>query len=78
MHAELLQLCPILWDPTDHSPQDSSVCGILRARTWERVAMYSPPGPLPDPGIERAPFTSPALAGRFFTTSTTWEALSHP
>ena len=29
------------------------------------------PGDLPDPGIEP---TSPALAGGFFTTSTTWEA----
>ena len=29
------------------------------------------PGDLPDPGIEPA---SPALAGGFFTTSTTWEA----
>ena len=31
-----------------------------------------PLGDLPDPGIEP---TSPALAGRFFTTSATWEAL---
>ena len=27
-----------------------------------------PPGDLPDPGIELASLTSPALAGRFFTT----------
>ena len=32
-------------------------------------------GDLPDPGIEPASLTSPALAGRFFTTSATWEAL---
>ena len=32
-----------------------------------------PPGDLPDPGIEPASLTSPALAGRFFTTSITWE-----
>ena len=31
---------------------------------------FPPPGHLPDPGIEPV---SPALAGRFFTTSTTWE-----
>ena len=30
-----------------------------------------PPGDLPDPGIKSV---SPALAGRFFTTSTIWEA----
>ena len=27
-----------------------------------------PPGDLPDPGIEPTSLTSPALAGRFFTT----------
>ena len=32
------------------------------------------PGDLPDPGIELASLMSPALAGRFFTTSATWEA----
>ena len=32
-------------------------------------------GNLPDPGTEPESFTSPALAGRFFTTSATWEAL---
>ena len=33
-----------------------------------------PPGDLPHPGIELESLTSPALAGRFFTTSTTWNA----
>ena len=33
-----------------------------------------PPGNLSDPGIEPISFMSPALAGRFFTTSTTWES----
>ena len=32
-------------------------------------------GNFPDPGIEPASLMSPALAGRFFGTSTTWEAL---
>ena len=36
----------------------------------------APPGDLPDPGIELASFTSPALAGRVFTTGTTQEAPS--
>ena len=31
-----------------------------------------PPGDLPDPGIEPESLMSTALAGRFFTTSTTW------
>ena len=34
-----------------------------------------PPGDLPDPGIEPRSAMSPALAGGYFTTSTTWEAL---
>ena len=35
-----------------------------------------PPGDLPDPGIEPESLTSPELVGRFFTPSTTWEALN--
>ena len=34
-----------------------------------------PPGDLPNPGVEPVSFTSSPLAGKFFTTSTTWEAL---
>ena len=34
-----------------------------------------PPGDLPSPRIEPASLRSPALAGRFFTTCSTWEAL---
>ena len=33
-----------------------------------------PPGDLPEPGIQFKTLKSPALAGGFFTTSTTWEA----
>ena len=33
-----------------------------------------PPRDLPDPRIEPESLMSPALAGGFFTTSTTWEA----
>ena len=33
-----------------------------------------PPGDLPDPGIKLTSLMYPALAGGFFTTSTTWEA----
>ena len=35
------------------------------------------PGDLHDPGIKPASLMSPALTGRFFTTSATWETL-HP
>ena len=34
---------------------------------------FSIPGDLSDPGIETMTLVFPALAGRFFTTSVTWE-----
>ena len=38
--------------------------GFFRQEYWSGL-LFSPPGDLPDPGIKP---TSPALAGRFFTT----------
>ena len=35
---------------------------------------FPPPGDLPNLGIEPMSLMSPALAGEFFTTNTTWEA----
>ena len=35
---------------------------------------FPTPGDLPDPEMEPASLVSPALAGEFFTASTTWEA----
>ena len=35
---------------------------------------FPTPGALPDPGIVPESLASPALAGRFFTISATWEA----
>ena len=61
-----------LSNPMDHSPPSSSAHEILQARILEWVVI-PPPGDLPDPGIKLASLTSPALAGRFFTTSTTQE-----
>ena len=37
--AKLLQLCPTLCDPIDHSPPGSPVPGTLQARTLEWVAI---------------------------------------
>ena len=39
--AKLLQSCPTLCDPTDHSLPGSSVHGILQERILEWVAMPS-------------------------------------
>ena len=47
--------------------------GFSRQEYWNGLP-FPPPGALPDSGIKPTSFMSPALAGRFFTTSTTWEA----
>ena len=47
--------------------------GFSRQDYWSGFPC-PPPGDLPDPGIESMSLASPVLAGRFFTTSTTWEA----
>ena len=52
-----------------------SVHRIFQAWILEWVAMLSPPGHLPNVGIEPASLISPVLAVRFFTTSATWEGL---
>ena len=45
---------------------------ILRQEYWSGLP-YLLPGDLPDPGIEPITLISPALAGRFFTTSASWK-----
>ena len=47
--------------------------GFSRQEYWSGLPC-PPPGNLPDPGIEPLSPVSPALAGGFFTTSTTREA----
>ena len=37
--VHLCQSCPILYDPMDCNPPDSSVCGIFQPRTLEWVAI---------------------------------------
>ena len=53
-------------------------CQALPSMVFSRQVYWSgmscpPPGYLPDPGIEPTSLMSLALAGRFFTTSVTWE-----
>ena len=47
--------------------------GFSRQESWSGLPC-PPPGDLPNPVIKLVPFTSPASAVRFFTTSTTWGA----
>ena len=46
--------------------------GFSRQECWNRLPC-PPPEDLPDPGIKPVFLMSPELAGRFFTTSATWE-----
>ena len=59
-----------LWTVAHQAPLSM---GFSRQEYWSGLPC-PPPRDLPDPRIELAYFTTPALAGRFFTTSTTWEA----
>ena len=54
-------------------PQAPLSLGFSRKEYWSGLPC-PPPGDLPDPGIESASLMSPALAGGFFTPTTTWEA----
>ena len=58
------------WTAALHGPLSA---GFSRPEYWSGLPC-SPPGDLPNPGIELTSLVSPALAGRFFTTSATWEA----
>ena len=68
--AKSHQSCLTLCDPMDYSPPGSSFHGILQARILGWVAM--PPSRRSSRPRDQTCIT-PALAGGFFTTSTTWE-----
>ena len=73
--ASVVPNCVTLW--TVAPPPSSSVPGISQARILEWIAILFSRGS-PNPGIKPRTLVSPALAGRFFTTSATWEVrLSH-
>ena len=61
-----------LWTIAHQAPLSM---GFSRQEYWSGLPC-PPPGDLPNPGIEPASLTSPALAGGFFTGRATWEARS--
>ena len=69
-YVQVAQSCLTLCIPMDCSPPGSPVQGIFHARILQKVAISYSRGSS-DPGIEPASLVSPALAGGFFTTSTT-------
>ena len=68
-----VRLWATLWTITHQGPPS---IGFSRQEYWS-VLPYPPPGDLPDLGIELTSLQSHAVAGRFFTTSATWEAHMH-
>ena len=60
-----------------HAKLGLALCpsGFSRQEYWSGLPC-PPPGDLPNPEIETVS-PAPALAGRFFTTSITWEAHKH-
>ena len=68
-HFSRVQLFATLWTVALQVPASM---GISRQEYWSGLPC-PPPGDLPDPGIKPSSLMSPALTGRFFTTSTIWE-----
>ena len=64
-----VQLFVTLWTVSHQAPLS---VGFSRHEYWSGLP-HPPPWDLPIPGIEPTSLMSPALAGRFFTTSTAWE-----
>ena len=62
--AQLLRRVQQFWVPMDCTHQVPLSMGFPRQEYWSGL-LHSSPGDLPDPELEP---TTPALAGRFFTT----------
>ena len=71
-HFNHAQLFATLWTVACQAPLSM---GFPRQEYWSGLPFPSP-GDLPDPGIKPTSLMSPALADRFFfTTSANWEVL---
>ena len=66
-----VQLCMTLWTAAYQAPLSMR---FSRQEYWSGLP-FPTPGDLSDPGMEPVSLVSPALAGRFFTTDTTWEVI---
>ena len=73
MCAKTLHSCPTLGNPIDCSPQGSSVHEIFPGKDTGVGCHALLQGIFLTQGLNLHLFMSPALAGRFFTTSPTWE-----
>ena len=73
VRAKSRRSCPTLCDSVDCGRQAPLSVGFSRQEYWSGVP-WPPAGELLDPEVKPG---SPALAGGFFTTDATWEALPH-
>ena len=74
MFAKSLSRVQLFVTPRTAIHQAPLSIGFTRQEYWS-VLLCSPPGYLPDPGIEPVSLISPALATEFATASATWRAL---
>ena len=71
-HFSHVRLFATLWTVARQAPLTMGFC---RQEYWSGLPC-PPPGDLSNPGIKPMFLKSPILAGGFFTSSTSWEALS--
>ena len=72
MCIKSLQSYPILFNSMGRNSPGSYAHVFSRQEYWTGL-LCPPPGDLPDPGTKPVSLMSPALAGRSFTTGSTWE-----
>ena len=75
MRVKLLQSCQALCDSMDYSLPDSSVHGAYPGKNTGVGCHALLQGIFLTQGSNSSFLLSPASAGRFFTTSATWETL---
>ena len=86
LQARILEWVAISFSRGSSHPRDRTWVSCIAGRCFTIRAIREaqkeycsgltcpPPGVLHDPGIKPVSLMYPALAGRFFTTSATWEA----
>ena len=65
-----VQLFVTPWTKVHQAPLSM---GLFRQEYWCGLP-YTPPGDLPDPGVQPMSLMSPTMAGGIFTISTPWRA----
>ena len=71
--CSVVQLCLTFCNSMDYSPQAPLSMEFSSEEYWSGLT-FPTLGNLPNPGIKPMSLASSELAGRFFTTSVSWEA----